>query len=624
RGEAASRAQSYTMDQEKPVKLSCVMEDPSFEKRLTGHKDAVTSLDFSSSRAQIGEPALSLLSISVRLSGRLRVHLEPGASAETLPVTGAPGRRTQRRVLSERSPRGFGLQGPERARLAAQRDGAPQETDSGSKFERLLLPRRLRAESVELRAHSASVRCVCFSADGQTLLSCSDDKSIKLWTLHRQKFLYSLTQHINWVRCASGDNGWDHCRFSPDGRLIVSASDDKTVKLWDKNSREVIHSFCEHGGYVNFVDFHPNGTCIASAGTDSSVRLWDIRTHRLLQHYRVHSSCVNSLSFHPSGDFLMTASSDSTLKILDLLQGRLLYTLHSHQLVDLLEIQEVLSSGFLCAGCCQLRVFLSIWRPLRLRWLGSSGDAVEDQRGLSQSQSGADNSSPGTDSRHTETRPGSNPGLSARMISETLAALGSGSCCIPSSDLKHHRRIHEAFCASEQRSTVEGRLESSSLRCAEGRLSVSESSSRQSTGEDGAVDEELSSESGSQQETEAQMDRALQHIVAQLAALTQAVRILEQRLSLTEEQLEECLEKQTQTRRLIRAGVTHPSASAVTACAGPAHSPFIASCQSAIRRCRAIVSRASIPDLTALSCSSDDGRDLYGFRRGRAFSPRLR
>lgn len=46
-------------------------------------------------------------------------------------------------------------------------------------------------------------------------------------------------------------NCYNSCfRFSPDGRLIVSASDDKTVKLWDKTSRECIHSFCEHGGWV--------------------------------------------------------------------------------------------------------------------------------------------------------------------------------------------------------------------------------------------------------------------------------------------------------------------------------------------------------------------------------------
>jgi len=42
-------------------------------------------------------------------------------------------------------------------------------------------------------------------------------------------------------------------RFSPDGRLIVSGSDDKTVKVWDRQSKECVHTFFEHGGYVAYV-----------------------------------------------------------------------------------------------------------------------------------------------------------------------------------------------------------------------------------------------------------------------------------------------------------------------------------------------------------------------------------
>lgn len=59
-----------------------------------------------------------------------------------------------------------------------------------------------KGESTVFRAHTGTVRSVSFSNDGQSLVTASDDKTIKVWTVHRQKFLFSLCQHINWVRCA--------------------------------------------------------------------------------------------------------------------------------------------------------------------------------------------------------------------------------------------------------------------------------------------------------------------------------------------------------------------------------------------------------------------------------------
>ena len=57
--------------------------------------------------------------------------------------------------------------------------------------------------------------------------------------MNRQKFQFTLTGHSNWVRGA---------KFSPDGRLIVSCSDDKTVRIWDRQSKQCVQTFYEHGG----------------------------------------------------------------------------------------------------------------------------------------------------------------------------------------------------------------------------------------------------------------------------------------------------------------------------------------------------------------------------------------
>lgn len=59
-----------------------------------------------------------------------------------------------------------------------------------------------RGKSSEFKAHTAPVRSVDFSADGQFLATASEDKSIKVWNMYRQRFLYSLYRHTHWVRCA--------------------------------------------------------------------------------------------------------------------------------------------------------------------------------------------------------------------------------------------------------------------------------------------------------------------------------------------------------------------------------------------------------------------------------------
>jgi len=70
------------------------------------------------------------------------------------------------------------------------------------------------------------------------LLSASDDKTLKIWALgSKAGFLSAMAGHTNWVRTA---------RFSPDNRIVASAGDDKTAKIWDVASQKTIFTYTEH------------------------------------------------------------------------------------------------------------------------------------------------------------------------------------------------------------------------------------------------------------------------------------------------------------------------------------------------------------------------------------------
>jgi len=136
------------------------------------------------------------------------------------------------------------------------------------------------------------------------------------------KFLTSICAHNNWVRSTC---------FSPDSRIILSGSEDKSVKLWDFTTRKELLKFTDHTDTVRSCVFHPDGTSIASGSADTKIKLWDLRSKRLLQHYDAHDEQVNKVSFHPSGLYLLSASNDSTIKVWDVRQGTILYTLYGHE-----------------------------------------------------------------------------------------------------------------------------------------------------------------------------------------------------------------------------------------------------------------------------------------------------
>jgi serine/threonine protein kinase len=129
-------------------------------------------------------------------------------------------------------------------------------------------------------------------------------------------------QHSNAVRSLS----W----FS-DGMRIVSASNDKTVHVWDAITGNQLQLYQDISDAVRLVAASSDGSRIATAGSDALVRVWDFATNRLITTYRGHlGSAVNAMAWSPKQQLLATAAADGTVHVWDVATGQPLSIYRGH------------------------------------------------------------------------------------------------------------------------------------------------------------------------------------------------------------------------------------------------------------------------------------------------------
>jgi WD40 repeat protein len=105
--------------------------------------------------------------------------------------------------------------------------------------------------------------------------------------------------------------------FSPDGSRIVTASGDKTARIWDAASAKQIAVLRGHDREVNSAAFSPDGSRIVTASGDKTARIWDAASAKQIAVLRGHESAVRSAAFSPDGSRIVTASEDGTARIWD-------------------------------------------------------------------------------------------------------------------------------------------------------------------------------------------------------------------------------------------------------------------------------------------------------------------
>lgn len=222
----------------------------------------------------------------------------------------------------------------------------------------------------DLTGHRGIVNTVLFSADGKKLYSCSHDLSVRVWTAdgaaedvfenaHAER-IYGLAVTKDGAQIVSGS--WDRTTklhdvtsrevieriqprryrpetefpifavsVSPDGKRLAVCGEERLVKVIDAATGRTVHLLEGHEDVVGRAVFSPDGKTLATAGFDGDVILWDVETGKLRQKLQGHTNWVFCVAFSPDGSQLASSGYDRSVRLWDVKTGKPIVTLLRHK-----------------------------------------------------------------------------------------------------------------------------------------------------------------------------------------------------------------------------------------------------------------------------------------------------
>jgi TPR repeat protein len=159
-----------------------------------------------------------------------------------------------------------------------------------------------------LNGHSDWVALADFSPDGSRIVTASADKTARVWDASTGRPELLLSGH---------DARLVGAAFSPDGRRIATASSDKTARIWDALTGRELARLSGHTDRVENAAYSPDGTRIVTSSYDHTARIWDASDGRPLALLSGHTDRLTSAVFSPDGARVLSASDDGTARIWD-------------------------------------------------------------------------------------------------------------------------------------------------------------------------------------------------------------------------------------------------------------------------------------------------------------------
>ncbi|XP_038544279.1 apoptotic protease-activating factor 1 isoform X5 [Canis lupus familiaris] len=204
---------------------------------------------------------------------------------------------------------------------------------------------------LEIKAHEDEVLCCAFSTDDRFIATCSVDKKVKIWNSMTGGLVHVYDEHSEQVNCCHFTNNshylllatassdcflklWDlnqkecrntmfghtnsvnHCRFSPDDKLLASCSADGTLKLFDIHTGGLLAEIhTGHHSTIQYCDFSPQNHLAVVALSQCCVELWNMDSCLKVADCRGHLSWVHCVMFSPDGSSFLTSSDDQTIRL---------------------------------------------------------------------------------------------------------------------------------------------------------------------------------------------------------------------------------------------------------------------------------------------------------------------
>ncbi|KAI9717240.1 MAG: Transcription initiation factor TFIID subunit 5 [Chrysothrix sp. TS-e1954] len=237
-------------------------------------------------------------------------------------------------------------------------EGKPLPSLSTNRTDKASVP----SASRRLVGHSGPVYAVSFSpsiannesaspsTSSRYLLSASADKSVRLWSLDAWSCLVAYKGHDRPV--------WD-VTWGPFGHYFLTGSHDNTARLWSTDCVSPLRIFAGHDQDVDCVAFHPNNAYVFTGSTDRTVRMWDVNRGSAVRMFTGHTASITAIACAPSGKTLASADDAGTVILWDLATGRLAKRMRGHSKGGIWSMSwSVESSLLVSSGAdCTVRVW---------------------------------------------------------------------------------------------------------------------------------------------------------------------------------------------------------------------------------------------------------------------------